>query len=90
MVITQQEHDKNKKKKIEIKEAKSEQTKVTDEIYGIIPSDSHYGAYYLLTGKKDDLKCSCPSRTVCKHLREIKNGNRACLRVAGCNKKENT
>jgi len=83
MVITQEQHDNSKKKKIEVKEKCPEPKQEIKELYGIVPSNSHYGAYYLITGKKD-LKCSCPARVECTHLKEIKNGNRACVRITRC------
>lgn len=81
MVIDQATYDKNKKKKIEIKEECQKNGK-DEELYGLVKSDTHYGAYYLITGK-ENLKCSCPGKN-CKHLREIQNGNRACIRIARC------
>ncbi|KKL54843.1 hypothetical protein LCGC14_2261370 [marine sediment metagenome] len=87
MVITQEQHNQTKKKKIKIDnqhEYSSEYpNEYPKEIYGIVKSSSHYGAYYLLTGKQDNLRCSCPARVECKHLKENKNGKGACLRISG-------
>ena len=84
MVIDQADYDTTKKKKIEVKEPCQETNGVNQpinqELYGLVKSDTHYGAYYLITGK-ENLNCSCPGKN-CKHLREIQNGNRACIRIA--------
>lgn len=88
MVIDQDAYEKNKKKKIKIDtptnhEGSSENVGVNlDEIYGISPSSSSPGIYYLITGEKDNLSCSCPARVECRHLKDIKNGNTACLRIS--------
>ena len=93
MVITQKKYDQEqKKKKYEITKVKCQetngeqvksktQTEVNQELYGIVQSDTHYGAYYLITGK-DKLNCSCPARVVCKHLTGIKNGKTTCIRIS--------
>ena len=83
MVITQEEYNKQRKKKIELagEECQKKEVEIND-LYGIVKSDTHYGAYYLITGK-ENLNCSCPGKN-CKHLREIQNGNRACLRITRC------
>ncbi len=87
MVITQEQHEKRKKEeKYEIAGEKcQEQTQeVNQELYGIVKSDTHYGAYYLITGK-DKLNCSCPGKN-CKHIREIQNGQRTCIRISRSSK----
>ena len=85
MVITQKEYEDNKKKKIDIQGPQFED--VPDDVYGLFPSSSVPGGYYLISGQGDNLKCSCPQCKIkgnlCKHLKEIKNGNSACLRISG-------
>ncbi len=86
MVVTQEDYDKQKKKKIKIDtpyRSSSENERVNPEdIYGIVPSSSHYGAYYLISGEEGNLKCSCPASVECKHLKDIKNGKDTCIRIA--------
>ena len=91
MVITQKQYDKDqKKKKYEITKVKCKehsqgdkkcQEELTDDLYAIVQSDTHYGAYYLITGK-EKLNCSCPARVVCKHLKGIKNGETTSIRIS--------
>ena len=86
MVIDNESYEKNKKKKIKIDNQslvgdKSSPTELKD-IYGIIPSSSNFGSYYLITGKEDNLSCSCPARVECKHLKGIKDGKTTCLRIS--------
>ena len=88
MVITQVEYDKTKKKKIKIESNQIMVPQNNSEImvpYGFVPSSSTPGVYYLLSGHEDDLKCSCPARVVCKHL---KDGKSSCLRISGSVQKE--
>ncbi len=89
MVETQEQYDKRKKdEKYEIanRGEQQSQTKIGEnsqlnqDLYAIVPSDSHYGAYYLITGK-EKLNCSCPARVVCKHLKGI-NGKTTSIRIS--------
>ena len=93
MVETQAEYDKRKKdEKYEIANRaggeKLQENHQADnqDLYGLVKSDTHYGAYYLITGK-DKLNCSCPARVECKHLNGIKNGNTTSIRISRPSKK---
>ncbi len=92
MVINQDDYDKRKKEEkyeaVEkygnqvIGEQQSKSTQeINEELYGLVQSDTHYGAYYLITGK-ENLKCSCPARVECKHLKGIKNGKTTSIRIS--------
>ena len=82
MVVTQEQYDKQKKKKIKIEDPKSSVTDFPEDIYGIVPSSSHYGAYYLISGEEGNLRCSCPASVECRHLKDIKNGKNSCIRIS--------
>ena len=86
MVISQETYDKNRKKKIKIDQPFSydhEKGQEDTEPYGFIPSSSNPGVWYLLTGKENNLRCSCPARVECRHLKDIQNGTGTCLRISG-------
>ena len=85
MVIDQATYDANRKKKIKIDEPGTINSGTINpkDIWGVIPSSSHYGAYYLITGEENNLSCSCPASVECRHLKDIKNGKGTCLRISG-------
>ncbi len=82
MVVTQEEYDKQKKKKIKIENPEKPSNDFPENIYGIVPSSSHYGAHYLISGEEGNLRCSCPASVECRHLKDIKNGKGTCIRIA--------
>ena len=100
MVETQEEYDKRKKEEKyeavekygnqvtgeKCQETNGKEVGLNEELYGLVKSDTHYGAYYLITGK-DKLNCSCPARVECKHLTGIKNGKTTCIRISRPSKK---
>ena len=88
MVIDQATYEKQQKEeKYDIANRGEEESqiqsnqKINEDLYAIVKSDTHYGAYYLITGKKNK-KCSCPARVVCKHLTGIKNGKTKPIRIS--------
>ncbi len=89
MVITQEQFDIKKKKKIDINRTESSYNSKDhfNDIYGLIQSSSVPGGYYLISGEEGNLKCSCPQCKIkgleCKHLIAIKNGKSSCLRISG-------
>jgi len=84
MVIDQEAYDKGRKKKIKIDDFKEPLSAFPDDAQAFVPSSTTPGVYYLISGEEGNLRCSCPARVECKHLKDYKNGKGTSLRISGC------